>query len=77
VEGRPMPGWPRTFDAEHVALTQLHADALTTLDRVPPDCGGRPTAGLEQPLVTQHLNRRRITARLPAQWAGRWLLAPS
>ena len=26
-------GWPDTFDAEHVALTQLHADALITLDR--------------------------------------------
>ena len=26
-------GWPDTFDAEYVALTQLHADALTTLDR--------------------------------------------
>ena len=26
-------GWPDTFDAEHVALTQLQADALITLDR--------------------------------------------
>ena len=26
-------GWPDTFDAEYVALTQLHANALTTLDR--------------------------------------------
>lgn len=26
-------GWPATFDAEYVALTQLHADALITLDR--------------------------------------------
>jgi len=26
-------GWPDTFDAEYVALTQLHADALITLDR--------------------------------------------
>ena len=26
-------GWPDTFDAEHVALTQLHADPLITLDR--------------------------------------------
>ena len=26
-------GWPGTFDAEYVALTQLHADALITLDR--------------------------------------------
>ena len=26
-------GWPDTFDAEYVALTQLHADALVTLDR--------------------------------------------
>ncbi|HSJ22300.1 MAG TPA: type II toxin-antitoxin system VapC family toxin [Nocardioidaceae bacterium] len=26
-------GWPDTFDAEYVALTQLHADAFVTLDR--------------------------------------------
>ena len=26
-------GWPNTYDAEYVALTQLHADALITLDR--------------------------------------------
>jgi len=26
-------GWPDTFDAEYVALTQLHAHALITLDR--------------------------------------------
>jgi len=26
-------GWPDTFDAEYVALTQLRADALITLDR--------------------------------------------
>jgi len=26
-------GWPDTFDAEYVALTQLKADALITLDR--------------------------------------------
>jgi predicted nucleic acid-binding protein len=26
-------GWPDTFDAEYVALTQLEADALITLDR--------------------------------------------
>ena len=26
-------GWPDTFDAEYVALTQLHGDALITLDR--------------------------------------------
>ena len=26
-------GWPDTFDAEYVALTQLHADVLVTLDR--------------------------------------------
>jgi predicted nucleic acid-binding protein len=26
-------GWEDTFDAEYVALTQLHADALITLDR--------------------------------------------
>lgn len=26
-------GWPDTFDAEYVALTQLHADALVTLNR--------------------------------------------
>ena len=26
-------GWPGTFDAEDVALTQLHADALITLDQ--------------------------------------------
>jgi predicted nucleic acid-binding protein len=26
-------GWPDTFDAEYVTLTQLHADALITLDR--------------------------------------------
>ena len=25
-------GWPDTFGAEYVALTQLHADALITLD---------------------------------------------
>jgi predicted nucleic acid-binding protein len=25
-------GWPDTFDAEYVALTQLHADAYVTLD---------------------------------------------
>ena len=25
-------GWPGTLDAEYVALTQLHADALVTLD---------------------------------------------
>jgi hypothetical protein len=28
-----LPGWPDTFDAEYVALTGLHADALITLDR--------------------------------------------
>jgi predicted nucleic acid-binding protein len=27
-------GWPDTFDAEYVALTQLQADALITLDPV-------------------------------------------
>ena len=26
-------GWPDTFDAEYIALTQLHADALIILDR--------------------------------------------
>jgi predicted nucleic acid-binding protein len=26
-------GWADTYDAEYVALTQLHADALITLDR--------------------------------------------
>lgn len=26
-------GWPDTLDGEYVALTQLHADALITLDR--------------------------------------------
>jgi len=26
-------GWPDTLDAEYVALTQLHADALITLDQ--------------------------------------------
>jgi predicted nucleic acid-binding protein len=26
-------GWPDTFDAEYIALTQLQADALITLDR--------------------------------------------
>ena len=26
-------GWPDTFDAEYVALTQLYAHALITLDR--------------------------------------------
>jgi predicted nucleic acid-binding protein len=26
-------GWPDTFDAEYVALAQLQADALITLDR--------------------------------------------
>jgi predicted nucleic acid-binding protein len=25
-------GWPDTYDAEYVALTQLRADALITLD---------------------------------------------
>jgi hypothetical protein len=25
-------GWPDTFDAEYAAVTQLHADALITLD---------------------------------------------
>ena len=28
-----MLGWSDTFDAEYVALTQLHAGALITLDR--------------------------------------------
>jgi predicted nucleic acid-binding protein len=28
-----LPGWPGTVDAGYVALTQLHADALITLDR--------------------------------------------
>ena len=27
------PSWPDTFDAEYVALTQLHANALITLDQ--------------------------------------------
>lgn len=36
-------GWPDTFDAEYVALTQLHADAFVTLDRRP--------AGLIEELV--------------------------
>jgi hypothetical protein len=33
--GRPpaCPGGLTPFDAEYVALTQLHADALITLDR--------------------------------------------
>lgn len=26
-------GWPSTYDAEYVALTQLQADALVTMDR--------------------------------------------
>jgi predicted nucleic acid-binding protein len=26
-------GWPDTFDAEYVALTQVHTDALITFDR--------------------------------------------
>ena len=26
-------GWPDIYDAQYVALTQLHADALITLDR--------------------------------------------
>jgi indolepyruvate ferredoxin oxidoreductase alpha subunit len=26
-------GWPSTYDAEYVALTQLQADAFITLDR--------------------------------------------
>ena len=26
-------GWTDTFDAEYIALTQVHADALSTLDR--------------------------------------------
>lgn len=26
-------GWPNTFDAEYVALTQLQADAFVTLDQ--------------------------------------------
>jgi hypothetical protein len=30
-------GWPDTFDAEYAALTQLHADALITLDWHPAD----------------------------------------
>jgi len=29
----PPLGWPDTFDAEYVAVTQLRADALITLDR--------------------------------------------
>jgi predicted nucleic acid-binding protein len=37
-------GWPDTFDAEYVALTQLHADALITLDL--------PLAHTVQDLVT-------------------------
>jgi hypothetical protein len=28
-----QPEWPDTLDAEYVALTQLQADALITLDR--------------------------------------------
>jgi predicted nucleic acid-binding protein len=28
-----LPGWPDTLDAGYAALTQLHADALITLDR--------------------------------------------
>jgi predicted nucleic acid-binding protein len=32
-EAAGLLGWPDTFDAEYVALTQLHADALITLDR--------------------------------------------
>jgi hypothetical protein len=28
-----MLGWPDTFVAEYIALTQLQADALITLDR--------------------------------------------
>ena len=27
------PGWPDTFDAEYIALTQLQADAFVTLDQ--------------------------------------------
>jgi predicted nucleic acid-binding protein len=34
-------GWPDTFDAEYVALTQLHADALITLDRQLADAAPR------------------------------------
>ena len=37
-------GWPDTFDAEYVALTQLEADALITLDR--------QLAGVVKDLVT-------------------------
>ena len=34
LEGRPAcSAWADTFDAEYVAVTQLHADALITLDR--------------------------------------------
>jgi len=28
-----LPGWPDTFDTKYAALTQLHADAVITLDR--------------------------------------------
>ena len=33
MEGAVLLGWADTLDAEYVALTQLHADALITLDR--------------------------------------------
>jgi predicted nucleic acid-binding protein len=33
MEGRRPARVADTFDAEYVALTQLHADALITLDR--------------------------------------------
>ena len=32
-EAAGLLGWPDTFDAEYVAVTQLHADAFITLDR--------------------------------------------
>ena len=40
-------GWLDTFDAEYVALTQLHADALITLDR---HLGGGPWDVIESAL---------------------------
>src|SRR5262249_32030466 len=38
-------GWPGTVDAEYVALTQLHADALITLDPATRSCREGPGDG--------------------------------
>jgi len=44
------PGWPGTFDAEYVAPTQLHADALITPDR---QLAGAVKAGLTSSTATR------------------------